>query len=1201
MAAPTTKGPHHTKSRQKRRLPVCSAKSPEECNSSREKRAAKRAKKIEDPEDDVFEVEAIVAHRLKPGTVTTEYLLKWKGYSDSENSWVEESEMSCSKLLSAYHKSVRSNSEKSLASPNVKSTNPTVQPHPPPPPSSSSSVPIQSSSEVQLSCLSDASHSNISAPPAKKARSASVQVPPDALASLAAQQVALAPPTKEAPPSKIATTTKKAPPKIAATTKEAPPKIAATTKEAPPKITATTKEAPPSKIAATTKEAPLKIAPTTKEAPPSKIAATTKEAPPKIAPTTKEAPPSKIAATTKEAPPSKIAPTTKEAPPSKIATTTKEALPSKIAPTTKEALLSKIAATTKEAPPKIAATTKEAPPSKIAPTTKEVPPSKIAPPTKEAPPKIAATTKEAPPKIAPTTKEAPPSKIATTTKEAPPSKIATTTKEALFTSNAAPTRVTSAPAQVIPASIPHCTPAPNTKPPTMKPGASLILNDPPKAPRTKATPTTQFIRHALPTSTTPKATETYIDLTLPSSSFKNNSTSHPPPTRTLSTSSVPSPTLVHSHGPLIEPLSDEQLMANYLPSVKDNVNMTLDNSFQLDFSDDPAPTMPKEGKGGSSTRTRPNGTMNNPKSLSAQDVANSRVATPLQHHNGFAMSDSTEVWQDVGGSRVRGTGEGGVVSILSQCFDTRSMVVEGVHCIDLTIKGEVVKGCQHQNGFKQHNGRCHKVLQQMALQPSHFAPPPSHLTQPPSHLAPPPSYQLPHQLSHNAMPHHHLQPRLPQPHPYQHFTPHLPQPHLPQPHLPQPHLPQPHLPQPHLPQPHLPQPHLPQSHLPQPQLPQPHPFQHFPQPHPPLSSSPHFSSPQSQHSSLPKTLHPSAKNMDCDSPSQLVVSFPITDIMLTSFRKPNELTRVLQTTQAISNGKASSFSSQQQPGDSTNLMEKKGLLTHEAYLGTLMEWQSRINRQCTGVEPPVFVENEVDHAPIPANFTYVVANIYRPGVPDPGHVRRRRRLPGGVSVLPGWEGMQREVKALLPAHGRGTLRLLQEQEDQAATGKRHLRVQLQVHLSPQLPEQGGPEGGWGVKAVCPIGAHTFVSEYVGEVITVEEAEKREQRYDNGVNYLFDLDYYEDHSEFTIDATKYGNVAHFFNHSCNPNLMVYSCWINTADPRLPRLAFFTTRSIAVNEELTFDYQMNRSEGSAVKQQHGKIPCLCGTSNCTGFVY
>lgn len=138
-----------------------------------------------------------------------------------------------------------------------------------------------------------------------------------------------------------------------------------------------------------------------------------------------------------------------------------------------------------------------------------------------------------------------------------------------------------------------------------------------------------------------------------------------------------------------------------------------------------------------------------------------------------------------------------------------------------------------------------------------------------------------------------------------------------------------------------------------------------------------------------------------------------------------------------------------------------------------------------------------------------------------------------------------------------------------------------------------------MKAMCSIKANTFVSEYVGEVITVEEAEKREQNYESGVSYLFDLDYYEDHFEFTIDATKFGNVSHFFNHSCNPNLMVYSCWINTADPRLPRLAFFTTRNVLVGEELTFDYQMNKSEGSTTK--HGKIPCLCGATNCSGYIY
>lgn len=70
--------------------------------------------------------------------------------------------------------------------------------------------------------------------------------------------------------------------------------------------------------------------------------------------------------------------------------------------------------------------------------------------------------------------------------------------------------------------------------------------------------------------------------------------------------------------------------------------------------------------------------------------------------------------------------------------------------------------------------------------------------------------------------------------------------------------------------------------------------------------------------------------------------------------------------------------------------------------------------------------------------------------------------------------------------------------------------------------------------------------------------------------------------------------------CDPNLVVYSVWIDTLDKRLPRLAFFTTRSISIGEELTFDYQMNKncdhSAGCGPK-----MPCLCGSKNCLGFMY
>lgn len=115
--------------------------------------------------------------------------------------------------------------------------------------------------------------------------------------------------------------------------------------------------------------------------------------------------------------------------------------------------------------------------------------------------------------------------------------------------------------------------------------------------------------------------------------------------------------------------------------------------------------------------------------------------------------------------------------------------------------------------------------------------------------------------------------------------------------------------------------------------------------------------------------------------------------------------------------------------------------------------------------------------------------------------------------------------------------------------------------------------GWGVKTLQNIKRGSFVVEYVGEVITNEEAERRGKRYDaEGRTYLFDLDYNDGDCPFTVDAGYYGNVSHFVNHSCDPNLEVFGVWINTLDPRLPRIALFAKRDIARGEELTFDYMM-----------------------------
>ncbi|XP_031563129.1 histone-lysine N-methyltransferase SUV39H2-like [Actinia tenebrosa] len=148
--------------------------------------------------------------------------------------------------------------------------------------------------------------------------------------------------------------------------------------------------------------------------------------------------------------------------------------------------------------------------------------------------------------------------------------------------------------------------------------------------------------------------------------------------------------------------------------------------------------------------------------------------------------------------------------------------------------------------------------------------------------------------------------------------------------------------------------------------------------------------------------------------------------------------------------------------------------------------------------------------------------------------------------------------------------------------------------------------GWGVKTMDPILKNQFVTEYVGEVLTNEEAEERGKIYDHvGQTYLFDLDYNEGECAYTIDAKKYGNISHFINHSCDPNLSVYGVWVETLDPRMPKIAFFASRDIQSGEELTFDYLMTAGESSSPVRSSAKktkrIPCQCGAKNCRNYLF
>lgn len=155
-------------------------------------------------------------------------------------------------------------------------------------------------------------------------------------------------------------------------------------------------------------------------------------------------------------------------------------------------------------------------------------------------------------------------------------------------------------------------------------------------------------------------------------------------------------------------------------------------------------------------------------------------------------------------------------------------------------------------------------------------------------------------------------------------------------------------------------------------------------------------------------------------------------------------------------------------------------------------------------------------------------------------------------------------------------------------------------------EHMGDKRAWGVVSLIPIEAGTFIDQYFGEIVSNEMATERYVKLlgeDPKNLYLFDLDYNDEpemESDFTVDAYKFGSVSRFFNHSCDPNLVIVPCFIDTHDPRLHSLAFFTSRAIKKGEELCFDYLGRDTEDYKFRNKRGSIKCYCGSKNCRGYV-
>jgi SET domain-containing protein len=117
---------------------------------------------------------------------------------------------------------------------------------------------------------------------------------------------------------------------------------------------------------------------------------------------------------------------------------------------------------------------------------------------------------------------------------------------------------------------------------------------------------------------------------------------------------------------------------------------------------------------------------------------------------------------------------------------------------------------------------------------------------------------------------------------------------------------------------------------------------------------------------------------------------------------------------------------------------------------------------------------------------------------------------------------------------------------------------------------------YGCYTTRPIRKGTLIVEYVGERLTLEQAEDLYDPFPN--TYLFGLD----DGERIIDGF---GVAAFVNHSCKPNC--------ETDQIRGKMWIIAQRDIEAGEELTYDYNLYDGEDDA--------PCFCGAPRCRRSLY
>lgn len=152
--------------------------------------------------------------------------------------------------------------------------------------------------------------------------------------------------------------------------------------------------------------------------------------------------------------------------------------------------------------------------------------------------------------------------------------------------------------------------------------------------------------------------------------------------------------------------------------------------------------------------------------------------------------------------------------------------------------------------------------------------------------------------------------------------------------------------------------------------------------------------------------------------------------------------------------------------------------------------------------------------------------------------------------------------------------------------------------------------GFGVRSADPIYKGQFIDLYLGEVITSEELERRENsREENAASYIYSLDWFKNQDILHVDGEFFGSAMRYVNHRCAPNARNFTMRNHKTDKNVYYLAFFAIEDIPVGTEITIDYspqeqgpveeivQLDDNEA----EDSGRSRCYCGAPSCRKWLW